>query len=114
MLVGAFSSESLFRQLHASEMEDLNQKYAGITPYSLAENEDYWAQIQQGYPASSSPVLNLNNGGVSPSPLVVMQAVERFNQLSNHYTQNQNHPCNPCHQLGGSDHACSKNMQNGP
>jgi selenocysteine lyase/cysteine desulfurase len=49
----------------------------------MAENEDYWSMIQQGYTASSSPVMNLNNGGVSPSPLVVQQAVERYNQLSN-------------------------------
>ncbi|HEY9196868.1 MAG TPA: aminotransferase class V-fold PLP-dependent enzyme, partial [Mucilaginibacter sp.] len=28
-------------------------------------------------------IINLNNGGVSPSPQVVQQAVERYNQLSN-------------------------------
>jgi selenocysteine lyase/cysteine desulfurase len=28
-------------------------------------------------------IINLNNGGVSPSPIVVQQAVERYNQLAN-------------------------------
>jgi len=28
-------------------------------------------------------IINLNNGGVSPSPIVVQEAVERYNQLSN-------------------------------
>ena len=28
-------------------------------------------------------LINLNNGGVSPAPVVVQQAVERYNQLAN-------------------------------
>jgi selenocysteine lyase/cysteine desulfurase len=31
----------------------------------------------------NSNIINLNNGGVSPAPIVVQQAVERYNQLSN-------------------------------
>jgi selenocysteine lyase/cysteine desulfurase len=46
------------------------------------KDEDFWHQIKQAYTVSST-VLNLNNGGVSPSPKVVQQAVERYNQWSN-------------------------------
>jgi selenocysteine lyase/cysteine desulfurase len=83
VLAGAFSSNSLFEQLHAADIEAKNRQYAGMSPQKMAENEDFWTTIQQGYPASSSPVLNLNNGGVSPSPLLVLQAVDRYSQLSN-------------------------------
>ena len=46
------------------------------------EDEDFWRLIQQAYTVSPS-ILNLNNGGVSPSPRVVQEAVERYNRLSN-------------------------------
>ena len=49
---------------------------------SSVEDEDFWHLIKQAYTVSPS-VLNLNNGGVSPSPKVVQEAVERYNQLSN-------------------------------
>ena len=61
---------------------------AAISPYQklssedLAHEEDFWQLIKQAYTVSST-LLNLNNGGVSPQPKVVQQAVERYNQLSN-------------------------------
>ncbi len=82
-LLSAFSVNSLFNQVHAADWESISTQFKNWTASELAENEDYWAIIQQGYSASSSPVVILNNGGVSPSPIVVQQAVERFNQLSN-------------------------------
>lgn len=82
-LLSAFSVHSLFNQVHAAEWADISKQFENWTAGQLAENEDYWAVIQQGYSASSSPVVILNNGGVSPSPIVVQQAVERFNELSN-------------------------------
>lgn len=44
--------------------------------------EDFWHQIRQAYSVSSS-IINLNNGGVSPQPRVVQEAVEFYNRLSN-------------------------------
>jgi selenocysteine lyase/cysteine desulfurase len=60
----------------------VNQSAAVLTPQELASNEDYWSVIQQAYTVNPN-MVNLNNGGVSPSPRVVQEAVERFNQLSN-------------------------------
>ena len=45
-------------------------------------DEEFWYQIKMAYTVSPT-VLNLNNGGVSPQPKVVQNAVERYNQLSN-------------------------------
>lgn len=83
VLTGAFSATNIFTQLHAEEWNGLGKRFGRFSPEELAQNEDYWSVIQRGYTASSSPVMNLNNGGVSPSPLVVQQAVERYNLLSN-------------------------------
>ena len=49
---------------------------------SLVKDEQFWYQIKTMY--SSSPgLLNLNNGGVSPQPLIVQEAHERYNKMSN-------------------------------
>ena len=42
-------------------------------PKSIAKDESYWREIQQGYTADRG-LINLNNGGVSPSPTVVQNA----------------------------------------
>lgn len=82
LLAGAFSVNSLFQQVHAAEWESEQQRVAGFSPEQTAADEDYWTVIQQSYTVNPN-LINLNNGGVSPSPRVVQEAVERFNQLSN-------------------------------
>jgi selenocysteine lyase/cysteine desulfurase len=81
-LAGAFSVNSLFSQAHASEWSAASEKVSGLNASQVAQNEDYWAVIQRSYSVNSN-LINLNNGGVSPAPVVVQQAVERYNQLSN-------------------------------
>jgi len=81
-LAGAFSVNSLFNQAHAAEWHDASEKVSTLKPDQVAQNEDYWSVIQRCYSVNSN-IINLNNGGVSPSPIVVQQAVERYNQLSN-------------------------------
>ncbi len=54
----------------------------GAGPAELAVDETFWYQVKQAYTVSPT-VLNLNNGGVSPQPRVVQEAVERYNRLSN-------------------------------
>ncbi|HEY6444865.1 MAG TPA: aminotransferase class V-fold PLP-dependent enzyme [Acidobacteriaceae bacterium] len=82
MLAGAFSANSLFHQAHAAEFDAAARAIAGRAPAEAARDEDYWSVIQRGYSVNPD-IINLNNGGVSPAPIVVQQAVERYNQLSN-------------------------------
>ncbi len=82
LLAGAFSSNSLFNQLHAAELSSADSRIKHLSPVEIAKNEDYWSIIQQAYTTSPN-LINLNNGGVSPSPRVVQEAVERYNRLSN-------------------------------
>ena len=81
-LAGAFSVNSLFHQAHAAEWSDAAGKVSALSADEVAQNEDYWSVIQRSYSVNSN-LINLNNGGVSPAPVVVQQAVERYNQLSN-------------------------------
>src|SRR6266700_1539779 len=81
-LAGAFSANSLFQQAHAADFSAAGTRIAGLTAMEAAQDEDYWAVIQRAYSVNPN-LINLNNGGVSPSPVVVQQAVERYNQLSN-------------------------------
>ena len=81
-LAGAFSVNSLFSQAHAVEWEKAARNVENLNPEQAAQNEDFWAVIQRSYSVNPN-LINLNNGGVSPSPIVVQQAVERYNQLSN-------------------------------
>jgi selenocysteine lyase/cysteine desulfurase len=82
LMAGAFSANSLFNQAHAAEFEHINLTKAGINAKELASDEDYWSIIQQSY-TTSPALINLNNGGVSPSPRIVQEAVERFNKMTN-------------------------------
>ncbi len=47
-----------------------------------ANDEELWERMAQAYTVSPS-LLNLNNGGVSPQPKVVQDAVDRYYHLSN-------------------------------
>ncbi len=81
-LAGAFSVNSLFRQAHAADFTAAEGGIRNSPPAEVAQNEDYWSVIQRAYSVNPD-IINLNNGGVSPSPIVVQEAVERYNQLSN-------------------------------
>ncbi len=52
------------------------------TPQSLAQDEDFWREIQEAFDVDRS-VVNLNNGGVCPSPRVVQEALRRYLEYSN-------------------------------
>jgi len=82
LMAGAFSANSLFNQAHAAEFEHINLLKQDISAKDLAMDEDYWSFIQQSY-TTSPALINLNNGGVSPSPRIVQEAVERYNKMTN-------------------------------
>lgn len=53
-----------------------------VSSSTLVMDEKFWYQIKTMY--STSPgLLNLNNGGVSPQPLIVQEAHERYDRMCN-------------------------------
>ena len=53
-----------------------------ISPEVVAQDEEFWQQIRQAFTTSPN-VIYLNNGNVSPQPLVVQEAMHRYTQFSN-------------------------------
>ena len=51
-------------------------------PEDVAADERFWIGIQQAFTMDRS-IVNLNNGGVSPSPAVVQEAMKRHLDFSN-------------------------------
>jgi selenocysteine lyase/cysteine desulfurase len=52
------------------------------TPAEVARDESFWFPIQQAYPVDRS-IVNLNNGGVAPSPAIVLDAMKRQLDVTN-------------------------------
>lgn len=50
---------------------------AHLTPEQAAMDEDYWSVIQSSFSVTRG-IINLNNGGVSPSPRIVTEALVRY------------------------------------
>ena len=53
-----------------------------LTPLEVASDEDYWAEIRNAFTVDRN-VINLNNGYVSPAPLIVQDAMRRYLDYSN-------------------------------
>lgn len=51
-------------------------------PEDVAMDEDFWFEIQRSFTVDRT-LINLNNGGVSPSPRVVQEAMRRYLEYSN-------------------------------
>jgi selenocysteine lyase/cysteine desulfurase len=54
----------------------------GLSDEELVSDEDFWYQVQQSFTVSPS-LINLNNGGVSPAPRTVQEAMKRYYDYSN-------------------------------
>ena len=52
------------------------------SPASAASDESFWSEIQKAFTVDRS-LINLNNGGVSPSPAFVQEAMKRHLDYSN-------------------------------
>ena len=57
----------------------------GRSPDELAADEDFWFDVQQAFTIDRN-IINLNNGGVSPSPRVVQDAMRRHLEFMNNAT----------------------------
>lgn len=56
----------------------LNKAYAGVLPEQTASDEEFWRQIREAYSVDPA-IINLNNGGVAPSPSMVLD--EQINEI---------------------------------
>jgi selenocysteine lyase/cysteine desulfurase len=74
--------------LAALRPDSINRARAATTsvndrkPEETARDEDYWLEIQQAFTVDRN-IVNLNNGGVCPSPKIVQDAMRRQLEFSN-------------------------------
>ena len=59
------------------DVEAASGSVAHLTPQQAAMDEDYWSIIQNAFTVTRG-IINLNNGGVSPSPRIVTEALVRY------------------------------------
>ena len=73
---------SLTNPIWSRNLEKAILDVEGLSGAELAGEEDFWYYIQQAFTVSSG-IINLNNGGVSPAPKTVQNAMKRYYDLSN-------------------------------
>jgi selenocysteine lyase/cysteine desulfurase len=83
---GAFAATSLIASISqpawARNFDKAIRDAEGVSAADLATEEDFWYYIQQSFTVSPG-IINLNNGGVSPAPKTVQDAMKRYYDLSN-------------------------------
>lgn len=81
-----FSATALFGSVlqpaWSRNLETALKNASNISPGKLATDEDFWYYIQQSFTVSPG-IINFNNGGVSPAPKTVQEAMKRYYDLSN-------------------------------
>lgn len=60
-----------------SDLLAATKRVENRSPEQTAMDEDFWFEIQQAFTVSRG-ITNLNNGGVSPSPRIVTEALVRY------------------------------------
>jgi selenocysteine lyase/cysteine desulfurase len=84
--IGVLSAASWFTRPSQSnwnnDLQQALQKASHVPAQELAGDEDFWFFVQQAYTASPS-LINLNNGGVAPSPIVVQEAMKKYHDMCN-------------------------------
>lgn len=83
---GVFSAtaflSTIVKPAWSKNLEKAIRSIENTSPDDLASDEDFWYYIQQSFTVSSS-IINLNNGGVSPAPKTVQEAMKRYYDYSN-------------------------------
>jgi len=83
---GALSASTFFASLtQPAWSRNLQKALSGAEnrdPRELANDEDFWYYVQESFSCSSG-IINLNNGGISPAPKIVQDAMKRYYDITN-------------------------------
>jgi isopenicillin-N epimerase len=82
-LAGAsLATTAVFRENAIGRLFRANTVAGDRRPEELADDEAYWSEIQRAFDTDRT-LINLNNGGVSPTPSHVLEAMIRDLRFSN-------------------------------
>ncbi len=82
MAAATLTAQPIFRESAIKSLFRANMIAGGRSPNAVADDESYWAEIQRAFD-SDRTMINLNNGGCSPTPSHVLEAMIRDLRFSN-------------------------------
>lgn len=81
-MFGAGAALPMFREEAIAQVLRARDIAGGTSPDAMAQDEAYWGEIQRAFDVDRT-MINLNNGGVCPSPTHVLDAMIRDLRFSN-------------------------------
>jgi hypothetical protein len=82
LAVAGLGTQPIFRESAIRSLFRANAIAGDRAASALADDESYWAEIQRSFDADRT-MINLNNGGCSPTPSHVLEAMIRDLRFSN-------------------------------
>ncbi len=82
MAAAGFGAAATFRPTAIASLFKANVIAGDRAPEEVAEDESYWTEIQRAFDTDRT-LINLNNGGVSPTPTHVLEAMIRDLKFTN-------------------------------
>jgi isopenicillin-N epimerase len=73
---------SIFRANSVALAQKAAKSVSGRSPDAIARDEDFWFNIREAFTVDRT-LINLNNGGVSPAPRIVMDTEIRYLEIEN-------------------------------
>jgi selenocysteine lyase/cysteine desulfurase len=81
-VAGAVTLSGMASKAVAEDVSDALFTLRKMSATAAVQDDELWSRIAQAFTVSPQ-ILNLNNGGVSPQPKVVQDAVDRYYHMSN-------------------------------
>ena len=82
LITAAATFAAAFQNSAVTQAQAAAQGTWGQPADTVARDEDFWLNIRHAFTVDRN-MINLNNGGVSPSPKVVMETEKRYLEISN-------------------------------
>jgi len=82
MAMTGLAAQPVFRERAIASLFRANAIAGDRSPVSVASDESYWAEIQRAFDTDRT-MINLNNGGISPTPSHVLEAMIRDLRFTN-------------------------------
>src|SRR6266849_5338438 len=82
LAAAGLAAQPMFREHAIRSLFRANAIAGDRSPQAVADDETYWAEIQRAFD-SDRTMINLNNGGCSPAPSHVLEAMIRDLRFSN-------------------------------
>ena len=82
LLSASAITANIFQPAWSRNLNAALKNVENVHPAELASDDEFWYYVQQSYTVAAN-FINLNNGGVSPAPKVVADAMKRYYDISN-------------------------------